>query len=195
MTNKNQKEGANSFNGLWKDHECFMWEMRNGIHLENRHFVDMYKLCASEICEITNPKDFTDLGGGVGAYSKAMRERSVYTNYYDANIHHHEYASQYKVADRYYYADFTTQQIEGDLIACIEVMEHIEDERLEPFLKRLKCNYFHFSSTPHTSEMDADWGHINIKQENEWVALFESCGFKLDRKLHFPTTWSLLFTK
>jgi 2-polyprenyl-3-methyl-5-hydroxy-6-metoxy-1,4-benzoquinol methylase len=162
--NKNQKEGAKSFNGLWTDHECFMWEMKNNIHLDNRFFGDMYKLCASEICEITNPKDFTDLGGGVGAYSKAMRERSIPTNYYDWNIHHHEYAHTYRVADRYYYADFTTQQIEGDLIACIEVMEHIEDERLEPFLKRVKCNYFHFSSTPHTSEMDADWGHINIKQ-------------------------------
>jgi hypothetical protein len=43
--------------------------------------------------------------------------------------------------------------------------------------------------------MDADWGHINIKSESEWIALFESCGFKLDRRINYPTNWSLLFTK
>jgi 2-polyprenyl-3-methyl-5-hydroxy-6-metoxy-1,4-benzoquinol methylase len=155
----------------------------------------MYEECAKLIIQATEPKDFTDLGGGVGAYSKAMRERSIPTYYYDANIHHHEYASKHRVANRYYYADFTQQQIEGDLVACIEVMEHIEDSRLEPFLKRMRCNYFHFSSTPHITDMDADWGHINIKTESEWVALFESCGFKLDRRINYPTNWSLLFTK
>lgn len=196
MTNKSQKEDVrNSFGGKWKDHECFMWEMRNGIHLENRHFVDMYTLVASQICEVVNPRDFTDLGGGVGAYSRAMKHRGIHTTYYDANIHHLEYANQHNVADRYYFADFTQQQIEGDLVACIEVMEHIEDSDLEPFLKRLRCNFFHFSSTPHTSDMDSDWGHINIKPENEWIALFESCGFKLQQKLNYPTQWSLLFSK
>ena len=55
MTNKNQDADVrNSFGGKWKDHECFMWEMRNGIHLENRHFVDMYTLVASQICEVVN---------------------------------------------------------------------------------------------------------------------------------------------
>ena len=188
-------EGGNSFNGNWNDAKCFEWELKNGIHLENRHFTDMYESCASQIIAETKPTSFTDLGGGVGAYSQAMKRRGVHTIYYDANIHHLEYANRFEAADKYIFADFTKQQIEGDLIACIEVMEHIEDERLKPFLKDLRCRYFHFSSTPNTTAMDADWGHINIKQENEWIALFESCGFKLDRKLHFPTTWSLLFTK
>jgi 2-polyprenyl-3-methyl-5-hydroxy-6-metoxy-1,4-benzoquinol methylase len=195
MMNTNQREGANSFNGSWDDHTCFLWEMRNGIHLDNRHFVDMYEECAKLIIAATEPKDFTDLGGGVGAYSKAMKKNGIHTKYYDANIYHLEYANAHEVADRYFYADFTQQKIEGDLIACIEVMEHIEDSRLEPFLKRMRCNYFHFSSTPQITDMDADWGHINIKSESEWIALFESCGFKLDRRINYPTNWSLLFTK
>ena len=195
MSKSQNAEGGNSFNGNWEDHECFIWEMKNGIHLENRHFVDMYTLVASQICELVNPRDFTDLGGGVGAYSRAMKYRGIHTVYYDANIHHLEYANNHNVADRYFFADFTKQQIEGDLVACIEVMEHIEDERLEPFLKRLNCNFFHFSSTPHTNPMDADWGHINIKQEHEWIELFEKCGFTFVQKLDRPTNWSLLFSK
>ena len=195
MSKSQNAEGGNSFNGNWNDKTCFDWEMRNGIHLDNANFLNMYKETTKYIAELIPFETFTDLGGGVGAYSKAMREFGKTVYYYDANIHHHEYAHQYDVATRYFYSDFTRIQIEGDLVACIEVMEHIEDERLEPFLKRLKCNYFHFSSTPHTNPMDADWGHINIKQEHEWIELFEKCGFTFVQKLDRPTNWSLLFSK
>jgi 2-polyprenyl-3-methyl-5-hydroxy-6-metoxy-1,4-benzoquinol methylase len=95
-----------------------------------------------------------------------------------------------------YIKDFTTQKFKTfDLVACIEVMEHIEDVKLIPFLKNIKCKYFHFSSTPNVTDFDKEWGHINIKSEEQWIELFETCGFKLERKLNLPTTWSLLFTK
>jgi 2-polyprenyl-3-methyl-5-hydroxy-6-metoxy-1,4-benzoquinol methylase len=169
--------------------------MANGIKLENPGFVRMYEATAKAIAEIIPFTKFTDLGGGVGAYSKAMRELGKEVHYYDANIHHHEYASERKAANRYYYGDFTKMKITGDLVAMIEVAEHISDEQLIPFLTAVECNYFHFSSTPLTNKMDADWGHINIKQEWEWVDLFKSCGFKYLQKVQYPTYWSLLFTK
>jgi 2-polyprenyl-3-methyl-5-hydroxy-6-metoxy-1,4-benzoquinol methylase len=193
--NNDQSVGANSFNGNWNDRTCFEWEMANGITLENPGFVRMYEATAKVISELIPFEKFTDLGGGVGAYSKAMRDIGKEVHYYDANIHHHEYASERKAADTYFYGDFTKMKITGDLIAMIEVAEHIADEKLIPFLTRVECNYFHFSSTPLTNKMDADWGHINIKQEPEWIALFESCGFKFLQKVQYPTYWSLLFTK
>jgi 2-polyprenyl-3-methyl-5-hydroxy-6-metoxy-1,4-benzoquinol methylase len=193
--NNDQSVGANSFNGNWNDRTCFEWEMANGITLENPGFVRMYEATAKVISELIPFEKFTDLGGGVGAYSKAMRDIGKEVHYYDANIHHHEYASERRVANRYHYGDFTNMKITGDLIAMIEVAEHIADEKLIPFLTRVECNYFHFSSTPLTNKMDADWGHINIKQEPEWIALFESCGFKFLQKVQYPTYWSLLFTK
>ncbi len=193
--NNDQSVSANSFNGNWNDRTCFEWEMANGITLENPGFVRMYEATAKVISELIPFEKFTDLGGGVGAYSKAMRDIGKEVHYYDANIHHHEYASERRVANRYHYGDFTNMKITGDLIAMIEVAEHIADEKLIPFLTRVECNYFHFSSTPLTNKMDADWGHINIKQEPEWIALFESCGFKFLQKVQYPTYWSLLFTK
>ncbi len=193
--NNDQSVGANSFNGNWNDRTCFEWEMANGIKLENPGFVRMYEATAKAISEIIVFEKFTDLGGGVGAYSKAMRDIGKEVHYYDANIHHHEYASERRAANTYHYGDFTKMKITGDLIAMIEVAEHISDEKLIAFLTRVECNYFHFSSTPLTNKMDADWGHINIKQEPEWIALFESCGFKFLQKVQYPTYWSLLFTK
>jgi 2-polyprenyl-3-methyl-5-hydroxy-6-metoxy-1,4-benzoquinol methylase len=192
---KNPSASVNSFNGNWNDRTCFEWEMANGITLENPGFVRMYEATAKAIAEIIPFTKFTDLGGGVGAYSKAMRDIGKEVHYYDANIHHHEYASERRAANTYHYGDFTKMKITGDLIAMIEVAEHIADEKLIPFLTRVECNYFHFSSTPLTNKMDADWGHINIKQEAEWIALFESCGFKFLQKVQYPTYWSLLFTK
>ena len=193
--NNQKEEGVNSFNGNWNDKKCFDWEMSNGITLENPHFVNLYKDTAQFINENIKFDKFTDLGGGVGAYCKAMKELGKEVHYYDGNIHHHEYAYNYKVADTYHFGDFTNMVIEGELIAMIEVAEHIEDERLLPFLKKVQCKYFHFSSTPHTSEMDADWGHINIKTEQQWVDVFDKCGYTLLGKINYPTNWSLLFKK
>lgn len=192
---KNQSADVNSFGGNWNDAQCFQWELANGISLENEGFVNLYTATAKTIADIVQFNKFTDLGGGVGAYSKAMRELGKEVHYYDGNIHHHEYASEHKVANVYHYGDFTKMVIRGDLVAMIEVAEHIHDAQLVPFLQRVECNYFHFSSTPHTHKMDADWGHINLKQEHEWIALFELCGFELLQKMQLPTMWSLLFKK
>ena len=192
---KNPSADVNSFGGNWNDAKCFQWELDNGISLENEGFVNIYKATAKSINEIIPFTKFTDLGGGVGAYSKAMREIGKEVHYYDGNIHHHEYASERRAANKYFFGDFTKMKIKGDLVAMIEVAEHINDDQLVPFLQKVECNYFHFSSTPHAHKMDADWGHINIKFEHEWIALFESCGFELLQKVQLPTMWSLLFKK
>ena len=192
---KNPSEDVNSFGGNWNDAKCFQWELDNGISLENEGFVNLYKSTAKRINELIPFTKFTDLGGGVGAYTKAMRELGKEVHYYDGNIHHHEYASEHRAADKYFYGDFTKMKITGDLVAMIEVAEHIYDDQLVPFLQKVECNYFHFSSTPHKNTMDSDWGHVNIKLEHEWIALFESCGFELLQKVQLPTMWSLLFKK
>jgi hypothetical protein len=56
---------------------------------------------------------------------------------------------QRKVANRYYYGDFSKMTIEGDLLAMIEVAEHIEDEKLIPFSDKRKVQLLSFQQ--HTS--------------------------------------------
>ncbi len=95
-------------------------------------------------------------------------------------------------------ATATTDQLVvgiGERVDDVVILAEWKHSKLIPFLTNLKCKYFHFSSTPHKTDFDEAWGHINIKSEDEWIALFEQCGFKLDRKMSLPTSWSLLFAK
>jgi len=75
------------------------------------------------------------------------------------------------------------------------VAEHMTDEEIEKALKAVNPNYILFSSTPETTDFDADWGHINIKQEQEWISMFKQAGYKLIEKPKTPTKWALTFQK
>ena len=192
----------NAFGGTLNDQDCFDTELNAGIHLDNESYVELFRNTGNEIVKITGAKTFLDCGGGMGAYTKAMLEQGLDCTYVDLNEHHIKYVRKRlkPLNDQQsldiYDDDFTACVFKKfDLVASIEVMEHIPDAQLIPFLTKLKCGYFHFSSTPHTTDYDAEWGHINIKSEEEWVALFEKCGFIFWQRLSHPTSWSLLFTK
>jgi len=185
----------NSFGGLWNDKKCFDYEMANQIRLDNEGFVNMFRSTANKVAELVEFKTFADIGGGVGTYSLAMKEIDKHVTYYDLNQHHLHYAMLHGVANVYNKCDITETKITADLVACIEVMEHITDYKLQRMLDNINCKYFHFSSTPHTTNFDAEWGHINIKQEAEWIAFFELHNYELLSKIEVPTTWSLLFKK
>jgi len=192
----------NAFGGTWDNEKCFNHEHTLGINLDNESYVNLFRETAKEIMSITNAKTFLDCGGGMGAYTLAMIEQGANCTYVDLNEHHVEYVGKRlkPIHDaqtlQIYHNDFTKQTYKKfDLVASIEVMEHIQDKHLIPFLTKLECKYFHFSSTPHTTENDKEWGHINIKSEQRWINLFEKCGFTAYKRIGQPTAWSLLFTK
>ena len=188
-------ENKNSFGGLWDNAKCFEYEMQNQIRLDNEGFVNMFRATAKKIAELVEFKTFADIGGGVGAYSLAMKELNKHVTYYDLNKHHFNYALLNNVANVYKECDITEAIIKAELVACIEVMEHITDDKLHSMLGNIECKYFHFSSTPHLDPLDKEWGHINIKQEAEWIALFKEHNYELMTQIEVPTTWSLLFKK
>ena len=191
----------NAFNGTMNDEQCFNHELSLGVDLDNDSYVNLFQQTAKEIVSITGAKTFLDCGGGMGAYTKAMLEQGLDCTYVDLSKLHGEYVTRKITRNdnttlQVFIKDFTTTKWKTfDLVASIEVMEHIEDDKLISFLTNLKCKYFHFSSTPDKTDFDEAWGHINIKSEEEWIALFEQCGFKLDRNMSLPTSWSLLFAK
>lgn len=185
----------NSFGGSWDDKKCFNKELEWNIHLDDMGYVNLFKSTAEYIIPMCHPKEFVDLGGGMGGYSLAMRDKGVSVRYYDQNKFHYEYYVDRVLNTIAYNCDFTEEKIQGDLVASIEVFEHIPDSKLIPFLMDLQCNYFHFSSTPNTSELDKEWGHINIKNRHQWIDLFQLCGFRFERDLMMPTPWAMLFSK
>ena len=142
----------NAFGGTLNDQDCFDTELNAGIHLDNESYVNLFKQTAEEIVKITGAKTFLDCGGGMGAYTKAMLEQGLDCTYVDLNQHHVEYVGKRlkPIHDaqtlNIYHNDFTACTFKKfDLVASIEVMEHIPDAQLIPFLTKLKCDYFHFS--------------------------------------------------
>jgi hypothetical protein len=52
-----------------------------------------------------------------------------------------------------------------------------------------------FSSTPHKTPNDEEWGHINIKQESEWIEFWNMLGYSVLEKPQTPTGWTLMLEK
>ena len=78
-------------------------------------------------------------------------------------------------------------------MAFIEVAEHMTDKELNALFKKIKPTYILFSSTSQKTDNDEAWGHINIKQQNEWDAIFSSKGYEIYKQLSIPTSWSKIY--
>jgi len=76
-----------------------------------------------------------------------------------------------------------------DLLICKDVLEHVEEEDLPEVLGKIKAksNKFFFviplgdSNRFRIREYEVDITHVTKKDEEWWINLFESQGFKLDK--------------
>jgi len=144
-----------------------------------------------------------EFGSGLGFFLSACQRIGLYNHVgYDINPYEREFAiSKGVTADRYLLQKGKFK-IKGkyDAIYSTEVFEHIFDQDLKlilPELSKACTKYFYFTSTPNrtTPEWDAEWGHINIKQKDEWIELFEKYGFDYLQDATDVTSWGLLFKK
>ena len=144
-----------------------------------------------------------EFGSGLGFFLSACQRIGLYNHVgYDINPYEREFAiSKGVTADRYLLQKGKFK-IKGkyDAIYSTEVFEHIFDQDLKLILSELSkacTKYFYFTSTPNrtTPEWDAEWGHINIKQKDEWIELFEKYGFDYLQDATDVTSWGLLFKK
>jgi cyclopropane fatty-acyl-phospholipid synthase-like methyltransferase len=144
-----------------------------------------------------------EFGSGLGFFLSACQRIGLYNHVgYDINPYEREFAiSKGVTADRYLLQKGKFK-IKGkyDAIYSTEVFEHIFDQDLKLILSELSkacTKYFYFTSTPNrtTPEWDAEWGHINIKQKDEWIELFKKYGFDYLQDATDVTSWGLLFKK
>jgi SAM-dependent methyltransferase len=144
-----------------------------------------------------------EFGSGLGFFLSACQRIGLYNHVgCDINPYEREFAiSKGVTADRYLLQKGKFK-IKGkyDAIYSTEVFEHIFDQDLKLILLELSkacTKYFYFTSTPNrtTPEWDAEWGHINIKQKDEWIELFKKYGFDYLQDATDVTSWGLLFVK
>jgi hypothetical protein len=143
-----------------------------------------------------------EFGSGLGFFLSACQRVGLYKHVgYDINPYERDFAISKGIdPGRYLIGKFKTHG-SYDAIYSTEVFEHMTDAELKkvmPILYKACKKYFYFTSTPHASAdpaWDIEWGHINIKQKDEWIALFKKHGFDYMRDATDVCSWGLLFTK
>lgn len=154
--------------------------------------------------QIMGCKSVFEFGSGLGFFLSACQRINLYNHVgYDINPYERDFAISKGIdPGRYLLGDFARLKINKyDAIYSTEVFEHMVDGELNAVLPKLykACNkYFYFTSTPHASAdaaFDIEWGHINLKQKDEWIALFKSHGFDYLQDATDVCSWGLLFVK
>ena len=143
-----------------------------------------------------------EFGSGLGFFLSACKRVGLYKHVgYDINPYERDFAISKGIdPGRYLIGKFKTHG-SYDAIYSTEVFEHMTDAELKkvmPVLYNACKKYFYFTSTPHASAdpaFDIEWGHINIKQKDEWIALFKEHGFDFMQDATDVCSWGLLFTK
>ena len=154
-----------------------------------------------------------EFGSGLGFFLSACQRVGLY-NYmgYDINPYEREFAISKGVEpSKYMLAKWASKYQQGryelrikgkyDAIYSTEVFEHMTDKDISvvmPILYKACNKYFYFTSTPFYSAdpaFDKEWGHINIKQKEEWIALFYHHGFEYLQDAKDVCSWGMIFKK
>lgn len=168
-------------------HEEFLQtELEMGINGDNPNFIN---LANATVNQLTIPyHTVLDYGAGIGVYSDAFQRagKDVYT--FELWKPHREYIKM-----KFPNLNIVKEPITTDLLCWIEVAEHMKDEEIDALFSKIKPKYILFSSTPHKTDNDEAWGHINLKDHQGWVDTMQKHNFAFIQNLSYPTPWAKLF--
>lgn len=170
----------------------FVYETYADTYLNDLNYHKLFDHTADHLIKHLNPKTVLELGCGPGIFISALLQRGVDAKGIDKNRHFKKLNENPIIL-----ADLKTYRIEQpvDVITSIEVFEHLTDEELDNILSQVadNCKWFVFSSTPHSSPTDAEWGHVNIKSRADWISYFKPYDLSLTHNWALPTHWTMVF--
>lgn len=172
--------------GKFTDKEFLRVELENGISLDNLQFLDLAKNTVAQMQGYG--QKIIDYGCGVGAYAKAAMELGFQVEAIEKFKAHRDYLKQ-----RMPELKIINKLKSVDIMLFIEVAEHMTDNEIFALFEQATPIWILFSSTPHKSANDEQWGHINIKQPQEWDAFFATVGYRKHKDLTLPTEWSKIY--
>lgn len=159
------------------------------LTMNNPDFVALAQQVADYLKKY-QPDTVIDFGCGTGVYSEVMRRNGFNIVAQDIFKSHRDYCKE-----NYPDLKIISRHVKADLMLFIEVAEHMEDQEIQEAVFKINPDFILFSSTPETTDFDQDWGHINIKQENEWVFFWENLGYTLIDYPKTPTLWALMLKR
>lgn len=162
-------------------------EIAMGVSFQSEQFINLASATAEQMLNY-DIKTVLDYGAGTGVYSDAFHKLGFDVKCFEIWKAHQEYikanAPHLKIINK---------PITTDLMVFIETSEHMTDKELNSLFAKIKPKYILFSSTSTKTDKDEQWGHINVKSQNEWVDLFFDFGYKLIKDLQLPTPYTKLF--
>ena len=163
-------------------------ELSMGISFDNPMFKSLAFNTAQQVLGLGTT--LMDYGAGTGVYADAFHQAGFDVVIWEKFAPHKEYirekAPHLKIIDK---------PITTDIMAFIEVAEHMTDKELDALFKKIKPNYILFSSTSSRTDNDEAWGHISVKEQHEWDAIFLSKGYEIYKQLTIPTPWAKIYKK
>ena len=150
-----------------------------GYSRGNTIFKTFFENIADAIVQNTSPANFLDAGCAIGFLVEALRDRGVDAHGFDISAF--AIRSIPEALRPFIHEGSLLDEIEGtfDMISCIEVLEHLEEEFAQPAIENL-CRHTDavlFSSSP--DDFD-DPTHLNVRDGDYWALIFASQGFFRD---------------
>jgi 2-polyprenyl-3-methyl-5-hydroxy-6-metoxy-1,4-benzoquinol methylase len=159
------------------------------LTMKNIRFVKLAESVA-DFLQSVNPGKIIDYGCGTGVYAEIIRRRGLNITAVDIWKPHRIYCRK-----NFPELDVRDTPFKADTMLWIEVAEHMTDDEIINVLDIICPRQILFSSTSQITPNDADWGHINIKPQSEWIEFFNKSGYRLHAEPNTPTTWSKFFVK
>jgi hypothetical protein len=171
--------------------EFFDHELSIGVTPENPEYFELMDRTANIIKNYA--RNVIEIGAGMGTLGECLEHKGI--DYYgiEPNRYHRDFAKSRGINLH----DLGGYPNNCQLIVSIEVFEHLTDWQITAYLTSIQADYLYLSSTPYatTPEFDEFWGHINLKQVDEWVEFMGKFGYSLYKRVDIPTPWSLIFKK
>lgn len=160
------------------------------------HWLLWFDHIARHIVEQFDPQTAFDAGCAMGFLVEKLRERGVHA--YGCDVSEYAISQVHESVAQYCYRASITEPLSAyhDIIACIEVVEHLLPEDAETAIANL-CSHTDrilFSSSPHDEENPM---HINTQPVRYWQRLFAENGFlaDLESSAGFVRPWSWWFKR
>ena len=168
------------------DKEFLEKELEIGVGFHNPIFLNLATSTAEQLD--IEFKTVLDYGAGTGVYADAFHKKGYDVSVYEIWKAHTDYIKKNAP-----HLKIVKKPITTDLMLFIEVAEHMTDKELDSLFSKIKPRYILFSSTSQKTDYDAEWGHINVKPQDEWVTYFDKLNYNLIKNYGCPTSWTKLF--
>lgn len=170
----------------YTDKQFIEYELSNGISLDNPAFMDLARNTVEQLNGYG--ASILDYGCGVGAYSKAAIDHGFKVYAFEKFKSHKDYLKKNLPELK-----LVTKLPKTDILMFIETAEHMTNDEIKGIFQHINPIWILFSSTSAKTDFDESWGHINIKEQNEWDEFFIQIGYRIHKNVSLPTEWSKIY--